>query len=102
MSSEVVFFSDMSYLSKTLSSDLKILHNERVPIHSFADSKISFYVVSKGLLTLKKNTMLDIASGRNTFCENTVLNTCFVRSRKNLANIFKIAMSQAALQTTLQ
>lgn len=101
MTGEVIAFSDIFDIAATISQELGILLQKRIPVELLTDSESLFDVVSKGSRMSEKCLMLDIAAAREGFRDKVISDIGFVRSSKNVADGLTKAMSQAMLQTVI-
>lgn len=95
---EVIAFSDLFDVAATLADELGEILCRKIPLLLLTDSKSLFDVISKGLRTSEKRTMLDLAAAREGFREKVISEIGFARSNYNLAAGLTKSMAQSSLR----
>ena len=102
ISAEVIAFADIFDGVFVIRSQVEQALHRSVALHRLTDSNSLFDITCKGSRTSEKRIMLDIHATRQSYQNQEISNTGFVRSTQNLADGLTKPKMEAALLETLQ
>lgn len=97
MADKVIAFSEIFYLTVTLTEELPSIYRRNIPIHPLTDSKAMLDIISKSTKTSEKRLMSHVVAEREGFRDKVISYIGFVRISNNLADGLTNPMHQIAL-----